>query len=596
METFKLKKLFAVSLTALMSSGTVAGMTAVAASAEEASDVTATYTSSSNGQIIMLIDDDYAAPSIYTDSDGEHGTVSGISRSSMVKYEISADEGYVIDTVYINGKKQDDMSGGTYAEYSVGGASSNVTATFKKSSGNNGGSTYVADDPDEDETYSINTSCSAGGTITGGGQNLDASGEYDITITANDGYSLRSVTVDGKTETKKDGTTGASIHYSGLDASHTIHAEFVKDNVKNYKVGWTKNEGGTVTMDVTAKGTQGTVSGDGKTSYYHNGVGQGTNVTFNVTANDGYVIASADVGGSAISKAVGKTGMTQTFTGIDSDKVLNVRFRKTSTDNTSTTVRISTSAGYGGKITPSSTVKKGTNVTVTASANSGYYVKQVKVDGKTAKSNASAPDEQSVTFPSVQTNHSVSAVFAKNGSTSTATKTKYYKISTKAGKGGKITASSTVKAGSSKTIKFSASKGYRIATFKIDGKSKSTKALDDSGSVTFSKIAGNHSVEVTFKSEKSLFKITYKKPAAPSLAVKAGKKSVYAKWSKPKYADKYELAYRMKGSGKWYRIKTKKNSVTVKKLSSKKQYYFTVRAANVNRYSSYAKTKLVKVK
>lgn len=79
-------------------------------------------------------------------------------------------------------------------------------------------------------------------------------------------------------------------------------------------------------------------------------------------------------------------------------------------------------------------------------------------------------------------------------------------------------------------------------------------------------------------------------------SVKAGKKKITVKWKKAKYAKKYKVYYRVKGSKKWKSKTVKKTSYTIKKLKSKKTYQVRVRAINLTVMGKYSKTKTVKVK
>ena len=94
------------------------------------------------------------------------------------------------------------------------------------------------------------------------------------------------------------------------------------------------------------------------------------------------------------------------------------------------------------------------------------------------------------------------------------------------------------------------------------------------------------------------------KPKTPAVTVAAGKKQATLKWKKISNADGYVVYRATSKSGKYTVVSTIKKRSTVsytnKKLTSKRTYYYKVRAyRTVNGkkvYSSYSKVKSVKVK
>lgn len=82
-------------------------------------------------------------------------------------------------------------------------------------------------------------------------------------------------------------------------------------------------------------------------------------------------------------------------------------------------------------------------------------------------------------------------------------------------------------------------------------------------------------------------------------SVKAGKKKATIKWAKVSGGVKYQIMVQKKGSkAKYY--STSKNSLTVKKLASKKKYTAKVRAfkkvGGKTIYGNWSKAKSFKVK
>jgi len=149
---------------------------------------------------------------------------------------------------------------------------------------------------------------------------------------------------------------------------------------------------------------------------------------------------------------------------------------------------ITATAGDGGTISPSGdvTVNNGDSQTFTITADAGYYIDDVLVDG------ASAGAVDSYTFTSVETNHTIEAAFAIDTYTITAT----------AGAGGSISPSGdvTVNNGDSQTFTITPDAGYHIADVLVDG--VSVDVVNSSpGSYTFTGVDDNHTIDATFAKE-----------------------------------------------------------------------------------------------
>jgi hypothetical protein len=149
---------------------------------------------------------------------------------------------------------------------------------------------------------------------------------------------------------------------------------------------------------------------------------------------------------------------------------------------------ITATAGDGGTISPSGdvTVNNGDSQTFTITADAGYYIDDVLVDG------ASAGAVDSYTFTSVETNHTIEAAFAIDTYTITAT----------AGAGGSISPSGdvTVNNGDSQTFTITPDAGYHIADVLVDSVSVGVVSSSP-GSYTFTGVDDNHTIDATFAKE-----------------------------------------------------------------------------------------------
>jgi len=145
---------------------------------------------------------------------------------------------------------------------------------------------------------------------------------------------------------------------------------------------------------------------------------------------------------------------------------------------------ISTSVSAGGTITPSGsvTVNSGDSQTFTITSNTGYKIKDVKIDG------ASIGAVSTYTFNSVSSDHTIEAQFEAITFTITAS----------AGSGGSIspTGAVTVNYSDSKTFTITPNSGYKISNVKVDGGS-----VGSVSSYIFQNITSSHTIEATFEKE-----------------------------------------------------------------------------------------------
>jgi len=146
---------------------------------------------------------------------------------------------------------------------------------------------------------------------------------------------------------------------------------------------------------------------------------------------------------------------------------------------------ITATAGAGGSISPSGVVviDEGSNQTFSISANSGFEIEDVVVDG------SSVGAVSSYTFSNVSQNHTISATFSEQEPLPK------YEITATAGAGGSISPSGVVVVdeGSNQTFAISASSGYEIEDVLVDGSSVGAVS-----SYTFSNVSQNHTISASF--------------------------------------------------------------------------------------------------
>jgi hypothetical protein len=371
-----------------------------------------------------------AAASSYTitASSGTGGTISpsgsvSVAQGGSQTFNITANTGYTISSVTVDGVSQGALSSYTFT---------NVTANHTISA------TFTAN------TYTISASAGAGGSISpSGAVSVSHGANRSFTITANTGYQVSSVTVDGT-------SVGAvtSYTFSNVTANHTISATF---SIRTYTI-------------TASAGTGGSISPSGSVSVSH-----GSNQSFTITANTGYQVSSVTVDGTSVGAV-----NSYTFSNVTAGHTISATF-------SAITYTITASAGTGGSISPTGavSVNHGANRTFTITANTGYTIANVLVDG------ASVGAVSSYTFTNVTTGHTISASF--NITT--------YTISASAGTGGSISPSGSVSInhGANRTFTITPDTGYGVSSVLVDGASVGAVS-----SYTFSNVTANHTISASF--------------------------------------------------------------------------------------------------
>ena len=142
---------------------------------------------------------------------------------------------------------------------------------------------------------------------------------------------------------------------------------------------------------------------------------------------------------------------------------------------------ITASTGAGGSITPTgiTTLNYGVSQSYSIVAVTGYRISDVKVDGISVGSVAL------YYFANVSANHTISATFALNS----------YTITASAGSGGSITpvGTATLNYGANQVYSIAAATGYGISDVKVDGVSIGVVT-----SYSFVNVIANHTIAVTF--------------------------------------------------------------------------------------------------
>ena len=295
--------------------------------------------------------------------------------------------------------------------------------------------------------------------VTGDGTTVPAAGEHnvvygnDFTISSaipGSGKQLKSATFDG---------VNITLPYTerNVIADHTIRVEF--EDIPAH------------TITATA-GANGSITPSGAVS-----VADGANQTFTIAPENGYQIKDVKVDGASVGNVP-----SYTFSNVTADHTIAAEFEEIP----AVTHTIVATAGTGGSITPSGnvTVGDGSSQSFTITPESGYQIKDVKVDGASVGAVATYP------FTNVTADHTIEAEFEVIPIVT-------HKITASAGVGGSISPNGEVIVGDhgsqTFTITPDTASGYIIDDVFVDGVS-----VGKVSTYTFSDVTGDHTISAEF--------------------------------------------------------------------------------------------------
>jgi hypothetical protein len=462
---------------------------------------------------------------IISSTAGENG---GISPESVVTVDEGADQTFLITP----------DAGYHVADVVVDGVSkgSLVSYTFEHVSAN-----HTIDVDFAINTYTISASAGANGSISPEGTvSIDYGAGQSYTIVPDAGYHVADVKVDG---ISKGSLT--SYAFNQVTGNRSIEASFSKDTytipqTAEATLAWDPNDPAPDGYRIyqrtdgqaydysqpvwTGSGTTGTVYNlDYDTTYYfvvrayadgeesadsnevsfsasspppathtiavvvgNNGtVSPGSTVTvasgadqhFSMSPDAGYHVADVQVDGVSMGAL-----SSYTFSHVSANHTFSVTFAID-------TYTLSASAGANGTISPSGSVSvnHGAGQTYTITADAGYQVADVLVDG------VSKGGIKAYTFDNVVKDHTINAVFAA----------KTHTIDATAGANGTISpaGSVTVADGGSQVYTMTPDTGYHIAQVMVDGEMAGTATTH-----VFSDVTEDHEIVVNF--EMDVFTLT----------------------------------------------------------------------------------------
>lgn len=274
-------------------------------------------------------------------------------------------------------------------------------------------------------------------------------------INAEQGYYIASVTIDGETSnfTQADALTSYTTTFSQISEDHTISATFAQMIF-------------TVTANPVTNGNI-TIPGNGTYPY-------GATPTCVITPNEGYLISDVTVDGESVGAV-----SSYTFTPLASNHTIGATF-------SAALFTITATAGNGGNITPAGVTNMAYNGSqaYTISANAGYHISDVYVDGVSVGAVAS------YTFNNVTANHSIYAAFEANE----------YTITVNQPANGVITpGTTTVASGATPTFVFTPALGYAVTAITVNGTNVIANAtnLNDIYTYVFPAVNANQTLTAT---------------------------------------------------------------------------------------------------
>lgn len=303
----------------------------------------------------------------------------------------------------------------------------------------------------------------------------------DVTL-AWDGVSQSGVSVTGyrvyyRTDSSNDLTEGCEVANTSCTVSDLADGEtyhFVATAYNSYGESEPSDPVSYTVPDVlqnftitSSAGGYGSISPSGTVS-----LTEGQSKTFTISPNSGFHIQDVLVDGADIGAS-----SEYTFNEISANHTIHATFAS----NPVTLHTIAASDDGHGSITPKGnvTVIEGNNQNFTITPNSGYHIAGVLVDGQSVAKNSVYE------FPNVTEGHTISASFAANMFTVTATP----------GSNGSITPGTvSVAQGTGKTFTIAAGSGYEISDVVVDNQSVGAVTY-----YTFNNISANHTIAASFK-------------------------------------------------------------------------------------------------
>ena len=293
-----------------------------------------------------------------------HGSISlakdSIESGESISFTVTANDGYQIQDVLINSKSIGSVESYTLSDIQE---DKSIEAIFEKI--------------EQPIYYQLTTNISLHGSISLPKDSIEAGESISFTATANDGYQIQDVLINSKSIGSVESYT-----LSDIQEDKSIEAIFEKIEQPIYYQLITN------------------ISLHGSISLAKDSIESGESISFSVTANYGYQIQDVLIN----SKSIGAVG-SYTLSDIQEDKSIEAIFEKIEQP---IYYQLTTNISLHGSISlPKDSIEAGESISFTATANDGYQIQDVLVNGK------SVGVVEKYTLSDIQEDKMIEAVFVK---------------------------------------------------------------------------------------------------------------------------------------------------------------------------------------
>ena len=234
--------------------------------------------------------------------------------------------------------------------------------------------------------YTVSIDKNAGGSVKLGkdsseNQLFDEGTKTNLTVSADEGYQILSVSINGEDETVTDTSKFNFNKELTVNSDIAIKVEFVK--VYTVKVSWNKN--GNVSVRPALTQGDGTPT-EGTVVVKKDGI-----VSITATPSETYRVSSVKINGKEISYDDNRFNANKSYkweqTGVAMDYEIEITFAPI-------LCKIDVNAGENGSVTADkSEVNYGESTNITITANKGYCIDEVKVNGEDKKTSVTRSGE-----------------------------------------------------------------------------------------------------------------------------------------------------------------------------------------------------------
>lgn len=234
--------------------------------------------------------------------------------------------------------------------------------------------------------YTVSIDKNAGGSVkldkdSSENQLFDEGTKTNLTVSADEGYQILSVSINGEDETVTDTSKFNFNKELTVNSDIAIKVEFVK--VYTVKVSWDKN--GNVSVRPALTQGDGTPT-EGTVVVKKDGI-----VSITATPSETYRVSSVKINGEEISYDDNRFNANKSYkweqTGVAMDYEIEITFAPI-------LCKIDVNAGENGSVTADkSEVNYGESTNITITANKGYCIDEVKVNGEDKKTSVTRSGE-----------------------------------------------------------------------------------------------------------------------------------------------------------------------------------------------------------